>query len=929
MKKQLDKELYPDYEYPEFTPDLNEPYRESIAKLGKKITDRIPQKLGLKKIEKTDPEYWGLAGVLTDEEAELALKLGVRKPKTLPQIVKLSGMEEKKCEELLKQMSVKGILEYNWENEAPEKQYVLPMYVPGCAEFFNMNANILKSNPEMGIFFEHMSRLPLEKITPFVPEGGAGIGMHVIPVEKAIEMENQSIDLEHISYWLDKYDGKYAASPCSCRRSRLTHDEGCGDDPEGWCIAVGDMADYVVETQKDGHYITKDQALEIFRQAEENGFVHQITNIDGKNKIFAICNCNVNVCYALRTSQLFNTPNMSRSAYIAKVDKTKCVACGKCVESCPAGAVKLGQKLCDKEGCEIRYPKMPLPTEQPWGEHMWSVNYRDTNRINCYDTGTAPCKTACPAHIAVQGYLQLAKEGRYEEALALIKKDNPLPAVCGRVCNKRCEDACTRGTIDEAVAIDDVKRFIAERDLKAETRYVPKPIIPSLRGGFDEKIAIIGSGPAGLSCAYYLALTGYKPTIFEKNEEPGGMLRYGIPSYKLEKDLLKAEIDIIKEMGVEIRCGVEVGRDITIDQLREQGYKGFYVAIGAQKGRKPGIENEDADGVYTAVDFLKKAGAEEGFAFEGDVVVVGGGNVAIDAARVSSRCTEHGISMYCLEQKEQMPASKDEIAEALAENVSLNCGWGPKEILVEDGHVTGIVFKKCLRVQDENGRFAPEYDENDTVSVPCRHIIFSVGQAIDWGHISDGMHLELRPNGTAIANRLTYQTSVPDIFVGGDVYTGPKFAIDAIAAGREGAVSLHRYVHEHCTLTIGRNRRDFIELDKENIRVDAYDSSKRQIPEKPEEKDQAATFRDLSFTLTEEQVKKETSRCLSCGASVVDPNKCIGCGVCTTKCVFDAIHLHRELPGASIMHPSEEKLKYIIPNMVKQSIKLKFRKKDQ
>ena len=851
MKKQLDKELYPDYEYPEFTPDLNEPYRESIAKLGKKITDRIPQKLGLKKIEKTDPEYWGLAGVLTDEEAELALKLGVRKPKTLPQIVKLSGMEEKKCEELLKQMSVKGILEYNWENEAPEKQYVLPMYVPGCAEFFNMNANILKSNPEMGIFFEHMSRLPLEKITPFVPEGGAGIGMHVIPVEKAIEMENQSIDLEHISYWLDKYDGKYAASPCSCRRSRLTHDEGCGDDPEGWCIAVGDMADYVVETQKDGHYITKDQALEIFRQAEENGFVHQITNIDGKNKIFAICNCNVNVCYALRTSQLFNTPNMSRSAYIAKVDKTKCVACGKCVESCPAGAVKLGQKLCDKEGCEIRYPKMPLPTEQPWGEHMWSVNYRDTNRINCYDTGTAPCKTACPAHIAVQGYLQLAKEGRYEEALALIKKDNPLPAVCGRVCNKRCEDACTRGTIDEAVAIDDVKRFIAERDLKAETRYVPKPIIPSLRGGFDEKIAIIGSGPAGLSCAYYLALTGYKPTIFEKNEEPGGMLRYGIPSYKLEKDLLKAEIDIIKEMGVEIRCGVEVGRDITIDQLREQGYKGFYVAIGCQKGRKPGIENEDADGVYTAVDFLKKAGAEEGFAFEGDVVVVGGGNVAIDAARVSSRCTEHGISMYCLEQKEQMPASKDEIAEALAENVSLNCGWGPKEILVEDGHVTGIVFKKCLRVQDENGRFAPEYDENDTVSVPCRHIIFSVGQAIDWGHMLDGMHVELRPNGTAIANRLTYQTSVPDIFVGGDVYTGPKFAIDAIAAGREGAVSLHRYVHEHCTLTIGRNRRDFIELDKDNIRVDAYDSSRRQIPEKPEEKDQAATFRDLSFTLTE------------------------------------------------------------------------------
>lgn len=927
MKKELDKELYPDYVYPEFTPDPSEPFREPIAKLGKKITDRIPQKLGLKKITRNDPEYWGLAGVLTDEEAELALKLGVRKPKTLSEIVKISGLEEKKCETLLEEMSRKGLLEYNWENAAHEKQYVLPMYVPGCAEFFNMNAKILESNPEMGTFFEHMSRLPLEKITPFVPEGGAGIGMHVIPVEKAIEMENESVDLEHISYWLSKYEGKYAASPCSCRRSRLTHDEGCADDPEGWCVAVGDMADYVVETQKDGRYISKEEALEIFRQAEENGFVHQITNIDGKDKIFAICNCNVNVCYALRTSQLFNTPNMSRSAYIAKVEKQNCVACGKCVEACPAGAVKLGQKLCDKEGCEITYPQMPLPGDQPWGEHMWSHNYRDVNRINCYDTGTAPCKTACPAHIGIQGYLQLAKEGRYEDALALIKKDNPLPAVCGHVCNRRCEDACTRGTIDEAVAIDEVKRFIAERDLNAETRFIPKKTIPSLKGGFEEKIAIIGAGPAGLSCAYFLALTGYKPTIFEKNAEPGGMLRYGIPSYKLEKDLLAAEIDVIRQLGVEIRCGVEVGKDITIEELKEQGYKGFYAAIGCQRGRKPGISGENAEGAYTAVDFLRKADAKESFALEGDVVVVGGGNVAIDAARISSRCTDAKISMFCLEAREKMPASNEEIEEALEEGIELNCGWGPKEVLEEDGHVSGVVFKKCTCVFDAQGRFSPEYDENDTVTVPCRHVIFSVGQAIDWGHMLDNLHVELRPNGSALANKLTYQTSEPDIFVGGDVYTGPKFAIDAIAAGREGAVSLHRYVHEHCTLTIGRNRRDFIELDKTNIKVEAYDSSSRQIPPKADVKEQAKTFRDLSQSLTEEQVKKETSRCLSCGASVVDPNKCIGCGICTTKCMFDAIHLHREIPGASVMHASEDKLKYILPNMVKQSIKVKFKKK--
>lgn len=926
MKKELDKELYPDYVYPEFTPDPNEPFREPIAKLGKKITDRIPQKLGLKKITRNDPEYWGLAGVLTDEEAELAVKLGVRKPKTLAEIVKLSGLEEKKCEALLEEMSRKGLLEYNWENPKHEKQYVLPMYVPGCAEFFNMNANILDSNPEMGTFFEHMSRLPLEKITPFVPEGGAGIGMHVIPVEKAIEMENESVDLEHISHWLNKYEGKYAASPCSCRRSRLTHGEGCADDPEGWCIAVGDMADYVVETQKDGRYIDKAEALEILKAAEDNGFVHQITNIDGANKIFAICNCNVNVCYALRTSQLFNTPNMSRSAYVAKVEKANCVACGKCVEFCPAGAVKLGQKLCDKEGCEVIYPRIPLPSEQPWGEHMWSHNYRDVNRINCYDTGTAPCKTACPAHIAVQGYLKLAKEGRYDDALALIKKDNPLPAVCGHVCNRRCEDACTRGTVDEAVAIDEVKRFLAERDLNAETRYIPKKTIPSLKDGFDEKIAIIGAGPAGLSCAYYLALTGYKPTIFEKNEEPGGMLRYGIPSYKLEKDLLAAEIDVIRELGVEIRCGVEIGKDITIEELREQGYKGFYVAIGCQRGRKPGITGENAKGTYAAVDFLREAGAKESFALEGDVVVVGGGNVAIDAARISSRCVDAKISMFCLEQRENMPASKEEIAEALEEGIELNCGWGPKEVLEEDGKVAGVVLKKCIRVLDEQGRFSPEYDEEQTVTIPCKHVIFSVGQAIEWGNMLDNLDLKRRPNGGALADKLTYQTSEPDIFVGGDVYTA-RFAIDAIAAGREGAISLHRYVHENCTLTIGRNRRDFVELDKNNISVDSYDTSKRQIPAKADEKAQAATFRDLSHSLTEEQVKAETSRCLSCGASVVDPNKCIGCGVCTTKCVFDAIHLHREIPGASVMRASEDKLKYILPNMVKQSIKVKFAKK--
>lgn len=897
--------------------------RELILKLGQKITDRIGHKVTV-----DDPEYWGLACIVTDEMAEVALKMKVRKPMTFPQLLKATGKEEKELEKLLEEMSIVGLLEYNWENPQKEKQYILPMFVPGSAEFTNMNRKQLEEHPELGRFFERMSRLPLEKVTPMVPPGGAGIGMHVIPVEKAIEMENQSIDIEHISHWLKKYEGKYAASPCSCRLSRQTYEEGCADDPEDWCIAVGDMADYVVETQKGGRYITYEEVLDILKKAEDNGFVHQITNIDGKNKIFAICNCNVNVCYALRTSQLFNTPNMSRSAYVAHVKTENCVACGRCVEYCPAGAVKLGQKLCTKDG-PIEYPKHELPDAMKWGPEKWDEDYRDNNRINCYDTGTAPCKTACPAHIAVQGYLKKAAQGKYREALALIKKENPFPAVCGHICNRRCEDACTRGTIDQAVAIDEVKKFIAKQDLTAENRYIP-PIIPPTTGRlFDEKIAIIGGGPAGLSCAFYLAEKGYKPTVFEKNEKPGGMLVYGIPSFKLEKDVVEAEIDVMRQMGVEIKCGIEVGKDITLEELRKQGYKAFYLAIGCQGGRKANIQGEDAEGVMTAVDFLRTVGDNQNYPVEGRTVVVGGGNVAIDVARTASRCGASEVSMFCLEGREIMPASEEEITEAQEEGITLNCGWGPKEILTENGKVKGIVFKKCLSVFDENKRFAPKFDEAVTMTVPCERVFLSIGQSIVWGNLLEGSKVELGRGNGAVADKVTYQTAEPDIFVGGDVYTGPKFAIDAIAAGKEGAISIHRFVQPHSSLTIGRNRRQFIELDKSNIQIEEYDNSSRQIPGMRKDIDAHKSFRDAKEAFTEEQVKKETARCLGCGASVVDENKCIGCGVCTTKCEFDAIHLYREHSECSTMHKSEDKMKVILPYAFKREMKIRFGKKEK
>ena len=898
--------------------------RENLLKLGSMITNRI----GLKATV-DDPEYWGLASVMTDEMVEVALKMGVRKPKTTEQLMKLTKMEREPLEKLLTEMAWLGIVEYNWENldgKNPnhEKRWILPLFVPGSAEFLNMRKSQIDQNPEVAAFFERMTFLPLEKITPMVPPGGSGIGMHVIPVEKAIESENEAIGLEKISYWLEKYEGKYAKSMCSCRASRQKLGEGCGDDPENWCIAVGDMADYVVETQR-GEYITKEEALDIFRRAEENGFVHQITNIDGEQKIFAICNCNVNICNALRTSQLFNTPNMSRSAYVAKVESENCVACGRCVEGCPAGAVKLGQKLCTKDG-PITYPRQELPDDHEWGPEKWAVDYRDRNRVNCYETGTAPCKTACPAHIAVQGYLKLAAQGKYKEALQLIKRDNPFPAVCGRICNRRCEDACTRGTIDQAVAIDEVKRFIAQQDLNAETRFVPEKVIPKVDGEFEEKIAIIGGGPAGLSCAYYLAEKGYRPTVFEKEKQPGGMLMHGIPEFRLEKDVIEAEINVLRALGVEFHCGVEVGRDVTIPELREQGYKGFYVAIGLQSGGRLGVPGEDAEGVKAGIELMREVNLEGKKELSGRVVVIGGGNIGADVARTALRCGAEKVSLYCLEDYDSMPMGVEDRTECEEDGIEIHAGWGQTEILAENGRCSGIRFRKCLSVRNAEGRFAPTFDDNTTEEVPCDMVLYCIGQKVDWKGLLTGTAVELNPNGTAKADPVTYQTAEPDLFVGGDVYTGQKFAIDAIAAGKQGAVSLHRWVQD-ATLTIGRDKREFIELDKNNLLLEeaSYDNTPRQRIGYNETL--RKTFKDGRVAFTEEQVKAETARCLGCGASVVDPNKCIGCGICTTRCAFDAIHLHRDLPECSTMRSAEDKMKGILPYMIKRKIRIRRAKK--
>lgn len=847
--------------------------RKLICKLGKMITDRAEVIAGIEKITKDSPEYIGLSSVVTDEMAEIALAMGRRKPTTPEKLGKKLGKDPAYIEEMLDKMAKIGLLEYDWETPDHHKQWFVPHFIIGCGEWTALHERLERPDKtDCTYMFDQMTFMPLKTIGKFVPPGGAGVGMHTMPVEKAIPNNSESVPVEHLSHWLDKADGKFAILPCVCRATARAFNDGCGEIEEDCCITLGDMARYAVETGL-GHYASRDEIEALLKRCEDNGYVHQINRVDGADKCNCICNCNLGSCRAIRTSQYFNTPNLSASAYRAHVDADKCVACGKCADVCPAGAAKLGQKLCTKNG-PVKYLEFINANDRAWGEKNWNPNYREDNSVSCHDSGTAPCKAACPAHVSVQGYIKMAAEGRYMDALKLIKQDNPFPAVCGSICNRRCEDACTRGKIDAPLAIDEIKKFIAAKELNAETRYIPeKHYHKGNTTPYTEKIAIIGAGPAGLSCAYYLAEMGYENiVVFDKNKVPGGMLTLGIPSFRLEKNVVEAEIAVLREMGVNFMMGIEVGKDITIQQLREDGYKGFYLAIGAQKASPLGIPGEELEGVIGGIDFLRDVNLGKKVNIGDKVAVIGGGNVAMDVARTAVRLGAEVTVVY-RRKEEDMPADSEEVAEAKAEGVKFVFEHKPTEFTGKE-----LVCDKG--------------------TVKCDTVIPAIGQLIEWGGLDTGA-MEKGKKDSAVCDGITYQTAESDIFAGGDCVTGPKFAIDAIAAGREGAISLHRYVHPGQSLTVARNLRRYTELDKEDIAlgIDCFDKPMRQTVQ--HDKKKVLTMQDDRLVFTEEMVKKEASRCLGCGVSIVDQKKCIGCGLCTTKCEFDAIHLTRDHPENS------------------------------
>ena len=845
-------------------------HRPNILALASKIS---LESLTYTGITYGDPEYRILDPIVDDDMCSVMMRMRLETDFSAEDLAKKTRKSldfvQTQCDKLVKAGVIRtrvrsGVLCYYY-----------PIWVPGIMEGILSNREQCDAHPELGACFEEYTRIRVGMLAPML---GNGVNfMRVMPVMSAIENDTHKASYDEISTLIEKA-WAISVGPCSCRRSRRLMGEGCGHLEEDMCLYLNDNA---ISFSKNGEHrlITKEEAYEILRRAEDNGLVHEVNQALGFDDVTAICNCCGCSCYALRIAELFRSPNGVSSNFIARVDKDKCVACGQCVENCQTNAVRLGQKHCLTDShISDAYAS---DKEIPWDKKSYNIDYR-TTRTDTMPSGTAPCKAECPAHVPVQGYIKLAAQGRYTEALELIKKENPFPAVCGRICNKACEDACTRGSVDAPIAIDDIKKFIAGKDLEAEHRFVPK-MVNQTGKPYEEKIAVIGSGPAGLTCAYYLALKGYPVTVFEKEKELGGMLTLGIPSFRLEKDVIRAEIDILRDLGVQFKTGVAVGTDITLDALRAEGFKAFYLAVGASRGAKLRYPGEELPGVMTGIDFLRAVNLGEAPAIGTSVAVIGGGNVAIDVARAAVRLGAEVTVVY-RRDRDSMPAADDEIAEAAEEGVSFRFLASPAEILGDGKAETLKIELMELRGGKPAGTGVYE-----TMNVSA--VISAVGQEIEL----NGISVTTGAKGTVTVSLPSFQTSEADVFAGGDVVTGPKFAIDAIAAGKEGAISIHRYVHPGQSQVIGRDHRDYKAMNPATagVAIDGFDTAPRQKASGGSAKDAEKTFRDLRGTLTEEQLKTETRRCLDCGTAVVDESLCVGCGICTTKCKFDAIRLEK------------------------------------
>jgi NADPH-dependent glutamate synthase beta subunit-like oxidoreductase len=488
---------------------------------------------------------------------------------------------------------------------------------------------------------------------------------------------------------------------------------------------------------------------------------------------------------------------------------------------------------------------------------------------------TAPCKAACPAHINVQGYVSLAARGKFRQALALIKESNPFPAISGRVCHHPCESACNRAQIDSPLAMHAIERYIGDRDLEAERRYVPP-----LKAPRAEKVAIVGSGPAGLSCAYYLAREGYQVTIFEKAPVLGGMLRLGIPAYRLPREVVEAEVQLIRDMGVTMKTGVEIGLDQTVAQLRQEGFSAFFIAVGTQECLLLDVEGEDLEGVYPGLDYLRQVNLGETVPLGKTVAVIGGGNVAVDAVRSARRLGAENAFILYRRGLDEMPARAEEIEECQEEGIPIRTLVQPLRFIGENGQVKAIeCVETRLTEADESGRKRPEPVPGSEFTLEVDAAIVALGQEADWACLTPECTCTLTDWGTLEIDPLTLQSGDPDIFAGGDAARGPQSVAEAIGDGRQAALSIDRFIRG-LDLRLGREVKSRIITEPQK---EGYGPSPRVQMPCLDPRERVESFEQVQKGFTEEMVRQEAQRCISCGSC------------CVQACPYDVMQFNHEV----------------------------------